>query len=131
MQFEPEKIKREHVLKAIEDISNNIVGVRPSTKFDLYYQGEIYPPKDVMRLAHEYAAGSYQWNPPGGEPTNKYPKPLGFIVLPKEQIPYIDGGKLSPIIGKYNHAVSETDWLKAREIYKFNFIQWFETNVSL
>lgn len=131
MAFEPEKILRGHILKAIHDISSKKVGIRPSTKFDLYYQGETYPPKDVMRLAHEYATGEYVWQPGGGEPTNKYLKALGFIVLPKEEIPYIDESKLAPIIGKYNRAIDETDWLKTKEIYKFNFIKWFEVNVNL
>jgi hypothetical protein len=131
MAFEPKKINREHILEAIQNISNQDEPIKPSTKFDLFFKGELYPPKEIMRLAHQYATGAYEWHPPGGEPTNKYPKALGFIVLPKEEIPYIEGSKLSPLIGKYNRAINETDWLKTREIYKFNFIKWFEANVNL
>ena len=55
MAFQPKKITREHILKAIDDIDNEIITVRPSTKFDILYEGKTYPPKEVMRLAHEYA----------------------------------------------------------------------------
>lgn len=71
MAFQPEKITREHILKAIDDIDHEIITVRPSTKFDILYKGKTYPPKEVMRLAHEYATGEYLWLPGGGEPTNK------------------------------------------------------------
>ena len=131
MAFEPTKITRHHVIQAITELAIGELKVRPSTGYDLYHNGETYPPKDIMRLAHEYATGEYLWHPGGGEPTNKYLKALGFIVLPKEEIPYIEGSKLSPLIGKYNRAINETDWLKTKEIYKFNFIKWFEANINL
>ncbi|MGQ2984342.1 AAA family ATPase [Flavobacterium sp.] len=131
MAFEPTKITRAHVIRAMKNLYDGESKERPSTGYDLYYNGEIYPPKNIIRLAHEYATGEYLWQPGGGEPTNKYLKALGFIVLPKEEIPYIDGSKLSPLIGKYNRAINETDWLKSKEIYKFNFIKWFEANVNL
>jgi hypothetical protein len=86
MTFQPEKIARDHVLKAIADIDNEIVAVRPSTKFDILYQGKTYPPKDVMRLAHEYATGEYLWIPGGGEPTNKYLRSLGFEIISKTEV---------------------------------------------
>jgi 5-methylcytosine-specific restriction protein B len=92
MGFQPEKITRENVLQAIQAIENGKVGFRPSTKFDVLYMGKKYPPKDIMRLAHEYATGEYLWIPGGGEPTNKYLKALGFeIVLKKsEQFTWVE-----------------------------------------
>ncbi|ARN76948.1 hypothetical protein BST97_02440 [Nonlabens spongiae] len=86
MSFQPEKITKEHVLKAFEEIDSGKIGIRPSTKYDILYEGQTYPPKDVMRLAHEYATGDYLWHPGGGEPTNKYLRNLGFDVLNKDEI---------------------------------------------
>jgi len=84
MSFQPEKITREDVIKAINDIENGLIGYRRSTKFDILYRGRTYPPKDVMRQAHKYATGVYDWIPGGGEPTNKYIKALGFEVVNKD-----------------------------------------------
>lgn len=85
MSFQPEKIRREHVLQALKEIDGGEKGVRQSTKFDILYEGKTYPPKDVMRLAHEYATGGYEWLPSGGEPTNKYLKALGFKIVNKNK----------------------------------------------
>jgi 5-methylcytosine-specific restriction protein B len=84
MAFQPEKITEEHVIQAIKDIDAGDIGFRKSTKFDILYRGSTYPPKDVMRKAHEYATGDYLWIPGGGEPTNKYLKALGFEIAMKE-----------------------------------------------
>ncbi|MBC7523244.1 MAG: hypothetical protein H7239_02230, partial [Flavobacterium sp.] len=84
MSFQPEKITREDVLKAINDIENGLIGYRRSTKFDILYRGRTYPPKDVMRQAYKYATGVYEWIPHGGEATNKYLIALGYEIIPKE-----------------------------------------------
>ncbi|QAA80873.1 EVE domain-containing protein [Aequorivita sp. H23M31] len=83
MSFEPEKIKRDHVLKAFAEIDKGDIGIRASTKYDILHQGKTYPPKDTMRLAHEFATGEYLWHPGGGNPTNKYIKALGFQIIDK------------------------------------------------
>ncbi|MBC3847728.1 EVE domain-containing protein [Winogradskyella echinorum] len=83
MPFQPDKINREHVLRAFKEIDSGEIGVRQSTKFDILHEGKTYPPKDVMRLAHEYATGEYLWLPGGGEPTNKYLKNLQFKIVNK------------------------------------------------
>jgi len=84
MTFQPEKITREDVIKAINDIEIGSIGYRKSTKYDILFRGRTYPPKDVMRQAHKYATGEYEWIPGGGEPTNKYLKALGFEVVNKD-----------------------------------------------
>lgn len=86
MSFQPEKITKEHIIKAINDIEDGKIGIRPSTKYDVLYKGKTYPPKDIMRQAHKYATGIYEWIPGGGEPTNKYLKELGFLITNKEQL---------------------------------------------
>lgn len=90
MAFQPEKIKREHVIKAFEEIDSGNWEIRPSTIYDIVYNGKRYPPKDTMRLAHEAATGEYLWHPGGGEPTNKYLKALGFEVVNKLESVYIN-----------------------------------------
>ena len=84
MPFQPEKIKRQHILKAFKEIDSGAIEIRPSTIYDVVYNGAAYPPKDVMRLAHEFATGEYLWHPAGGEPTNKYLKALGFEIGTKD-----------------------------------------------
>lgn len=84
MAFQPEKITREHVLSALKAIDQGDLEIKPSTKFDLVFKGKTYPPKEVMRLAHKYAAGTYEWLLSGGEPTNKYLVALGFEIKTKE-----------------------------------------------
>ena len=106
MPFQPEKIKRSHVLKAFQDIDAEKLGIRPSTKWDIVYQGKRYPPKDVGRLAHEYATGEYFWQPGGGEGTNKYFKELGFLVINKtEPIDEV----IKTLIPKYKHIITTHD----------------------
>ena len=72
MAFEPKKITKEHVLAAVKKIGENAVSLHPSTKFDVIINGKAYPPKEVMRYAHEEMNGEYTWNESGGDPTNSY-----------------------------------------------------------
>ncbi len=85
MSFNPEKIKREHILKAVQEIDKGEIELRPSTKYDAIINGKSYPPKDLMRLAHQYANGEYEWHLSGGEPTNRYIKALGFDITEKNE----------------------------------------------
>ncbi len=121
MPFQPEKIERSHVLKAFQDIDTEKLGIRPSTKWDIVYQGKRYPPKDVGRLAHEYATGEYFWQPGGGEGTNKYFKKLGFLVINKtEPIDEV----IKTLIPKYKHIITTHD--KYNEVYKWEAVENFQ-----
>lgn len=91
MPLEPEKITREHVEKAIERIKDEEIDLIPSTGYDVIIDGEKYPPKDVMRYAHEEMNGEHIWKKGGGESTNKYLKKMGFEIVKKnEQMDYFD-----------------------------------------
>lgn len=126
MPFQPEKIKRSHVLKAFKEIDNEDIGIRPSTKWDIVYQGKRYPPKDVGRLAHEYATGEYFWQPGGGEGTNKYFKELGFLVINKtEPIDEV----IKTLIPKYKHIITTHD--KYNEVYKWEAVGNFQKHWDL
>ncbi|MCK0190449.1 AAA family ATPase [Arenibacter sp. F20364] len=126
MPFQPEKIKRSHVLKAFQEIDAEKVDIRPSTKWDIVYNGKRYPPKDVGRLAHEYATGEYFWQPGGGEDTNKYFKKLGFLIVNKTK-PLDDVVKA--LIPSYKHIITTHD--KYDEIYKWEAVGNFQNHWDL
>lgn len=58
MSFQPEKITRDSILKALQEINQNGIpsGAQSST-YDLLYDGNRYPPKLVFSVAHKYATG--------------------------------------------------------------------------
>src|SRR5699024_4570136 len=84
MSFQPDKITREHVLKAIEEIDKGELDIPNSTIYDIAYNGKTYPPKATMRLAHKFAVGKHLWHRSGGETTNKYLKEMGFKIVEKD-----------------------------------------------
>ena len=86
MAFEPDKITRSLIQKAVEKIDNEKIQLDPSTKFDVIINNKAYPPKEIMRYAHELFNGERIWEFSGGEPTNKYFKDLGFEIKEKSEI---------------------------------------------
>lgn len=84
MSFHPDKITRNHVLNAMKEIDKGEIEVSPSTKFDVFHEGNYYPPKAIMRLAHKFAVGKSLWKITGGEPSNKYLKKMGFDIVEKD-----------------------------------------------
>lgn len=80
----PENLKREHVVKAIEEIKR--VGIpegRSSKKFLLEYNGNYYPPKYIISSANKYANGR-ELDPSefsGGKETNDFLRALGFNIV--------------------------------------------------
>ncbi|NCC98714.1 MAG: hypothetical protein EOL95_03285 [Bacteroidia bacterium] len=85
MAFEPEKITQDLIKKAVEKIEKENIQLEPSTKFDVIINGKAYPPKEIMRYAHELLNGEHIWELSGGEPTNKYLIELGFEVKTKNK----------------------------------------------
>ena len=83
MAFEPDKITKQHVLDAVKKIDSESIPLEPSTRFDVIVNGKAYPPKEVMRYAHELMNGEHIWERSGGEPTNKYFTALGFQIKSK------------------------------------------------
>ena len=79
----PQNIKREHVLKALEEIDKTrIPKGRSSRKFVLVHRGKRYPPKYVLSLANKYANGkelnSEQFS--GGTESNSFLEGIGFKI---------------------------------------------------
>jgi len=85
VSFKPEKIRLEHVLKAAELIDSGEYEITKSTGYDVVINGKKYPPKEIMRFAHEQATGEHLWKLSGGEPTNKYLKEMGFEITDKNE----------------------------------------------
>ena len=83
MAFEPDKITKQHILDAVKKINSETISLEPSTRFDVIVNGKAYPPKEVMRYAHELMNGEHIWERSGGESTNKYFTELGFEIKSK------------------------------------------------
>jgi len=94
----PQNITRDHIIQAIEEIKKVRWPPRNnSTTYDLFYQGERYPPKIVVMYANKYANGELfdvSKFSGGEDTTNKFFRAQGFEILPKkENVPefrYID-----------------------------------------
>lgn len=94
----PPEIKREHIIQAIEELKK--IGWPPrnnSTTYDLFYEGERYPPKIVVMYANKYANGELfdvSKFSGGEDTTNKFFRARDFTIKPKiKQAPkfrYID-----------------------------------------
>ncbi|HAB26942.1 MAG TPA: hypothetical protein DCE27_03645, partial [Xanthomarina gelatinilytica] len=53
------KVTKEHILKAIKDLDSKSYpsGFRPSTTYDVLYNGKTYPPPAIMAYAYFHAEG--------------------------------------------------------------------------
>jgi 5-methylcytosine-specific restriction endonuclease McrBC GTP-binding regulatory subunit McrB len=84
MAFEPDKITEDLIQKAVEKIEKEKIQLEPSTKFDVIINSKAYPPKEIMRYAHELLNGEHIWELSGGETTNKFFTALGFEIKAKQ-----------------------------------------------
>lgn len=126
-------ITKESVLQALQKFETENPYLEPSTKYDLEYNGRYYPPKEVVREAARILGieiNDELHTLGGGDKTNIPLRELGFNIVGKNELPKINLRKLLPQIKKYNDAINNTDWLKEREIYKFNFIKWIDNNID-
>ncbi len=91
MAFSPDKITKKHVLDAVKRIEKEQIQLEPSTRFDVVINDKAYPPKEIMRYAHEEMNGEHIWERSGGEPTNKYLSTLGFEIKGKSDTTTLTG----------------------------------------
>ena len=86
----PQNITREHIIQAIEEIKKVRWPLRNnSTTYDLFYQGERYPPKIVVMYANKYANGELfdvSKFSGGEDTTNKFFRARDFEIRPKKEI---------------------------------------------
>jgi 5-methylcytosine-specific restriction protein B len=83
MAFEPTKITKEHILAAYEKIKRESPTLEPSTRWDVIINNETFPPKEIMRYAHEQMNGEHIWGRSGGEGTNTFLTRHGFEIIDK------------------------------------------------
>lgn len=91
MAFSPDKITKNHILAVIKRIEREQLQLKPSTRFDVIINGKAYPPKEIMRYAHEELNSEHIWDISGGEPTNKYLSALGFEIKAKSDSTTLTG----------------------------------------
>lgn len=106
-----DKIKREHLLAAINEIKANplLRKGRASSTYDLIYEGKDYPPKLVISIANRYATGQ-ELDP------NNFTGGIGtpaFQLLEKEDFKIIKKDSVNDEISnkKMNYKEAYTKWL--------------------
>lgn len=83
MSFNPEKIKSQDILDAVEEIEDKNINLIPSTGYDVLIAGKRYPPKEIIRYAFRIATGEEVGIIYGGEQVNKVLRSLGFEIVRK------------------------------------------------
>ena len=128
MAFEPKKITKEHILQGVAKIQEEQPELNPSTRWDVVINGVNYPPKEIMRYAHQEMNGERIWEYGGGEATNKWLKQFDFKIIDKSD-------KADPVlelIERYKEHARNSQ-LKD-ELYKWRLVKTFKgrpnTNAS-
>ena len=118
------------ILEAVKYIADKKISLKQSTKYSVIISNEPFPPKEVMRISAILKGYKIDDATLFGGQVNKPFEKLGFSVIGNEDYPFINLNKFQPQISKYNNAIENSDWLKEREIYKFNFINWIQENID-
>ena len=118
MAFTPNLITKDHILKAIEKIENEAIVLIPPTRWNVEINDKKYPPKEVMRYAHQQMNGQKVWEYGGGKETNKYLAKFDFPISDIKSDP------LEEILKRYKKYVRENG-LK-EEIYKWKLLGQFQ-----
>lgn len=118
MPFDPKSITKEHIQRAIKRIQKEQPDLKGSTRWLVIIEGKEYPPKEVMRYAHEEMNGEHIWKYGGGEPTNKFLEQFGFKIINK-----FDHKKdpIKNLIEAYKSRIQQTH-LKG-ELYKWRLVK--------
>lgn len=115
MAFDPKAITKKHILKAIEKIESENIELISSTRWKVEINGNQYPPKEVMRYAHEQMNGEKLWHRGGGEATNKFLEENGFKMIDMKNDPIIS------IIENYKNHLRKYGLVG--ELYKWDLIE--------
>ena len=125
MAFQPSNITKQHILEGIGKLEQSDIPLKPSTRWDVIINGEHYPPKEVMRFAHEVMNGEHIWERGGGEATNKYLERFGFEVVDKGTL----GDPIIMMLERYKTHVKETHL--EDELYKWELTRIFNGKPNL
>lgn len=117
MPFEPNKITRDHVLRAVEEIEAANIELTPSTQWDVIIDGTAYPPKDLLRHAHKQFNGELAWDITGGEATNTFLDNMGFLIRAKDD----SREKIQSVIQDYKTTFDQSEFSNKDE--KWYFVQ--------
>ncbi len=125
MPFRPNEITKQHVLHAVAKIESENIPLIPSTRYDVFIDGKPYPPKEIMRYAHEQLDGEKRWEYSGGPPTFRFLERMGFEVKKKAQgvDPVLD------VIERYKNHIKETQLVD--ELYKWRLLKQFHGRPNL
>lgn len=125
MVFSPNNIVKEHILNAVQKIENDHMSLIPSTKYEVIINEKRYPPKEILRYAHEEYNGEKIWEYKGGRGTNRVLEKLGFEIVTKTP----EDAPILKLIEDYKTILRETR-LKG-EIYKWELIQKYRGRPNL
>lgn len=119
MAFEPKKITKDHILAGVSKIQTEKPELKPSTRWDVVIDGDRYPPKEIMRYAHQEMNGERIWEYGGGDATNKWLSTHGFEIIDKSN-PH---DPVKDLIQRYKDHIRNS---KLREeLYKWRLIKTF------
>ncbi|MES2862768.1 MAG: AAA family ATPase [Bacteroidota bacterium] len=123
-----DKIKKEHILYAIQEIKANpfLRKGRASTTFDLIYEGADYPPKLVLSIANRFATGvelkPEEFHGGPNKPAFNTLEKYGFKIILKKD-------KITELISSYKKHIQKTQ-LKD-EKYKWELVDEFKGKPNL
>jgi 5-methylcytosine-specific restriction endonuclease McrBC GTP-binding regulatory subunit McrB len=123
-------INSDLVFEAIEFIKNNNIELIKSTKYSILIGNKTYPPKEIMRYMAQLRQYKIDENTLYGGKVNKPFQDLGFEIIINKYDTIVNLDVLNSCVIKYNYAITNTEWLKTEEIYKFNFINWIQKNID-
>ncbi|WP_276964393.1 AAA family ATPase [Chryseobacterium sp.] len=123
-------ISSDLVFEAIEFIQNNNIELIKSTKYSIMIGDKTYPPKEIMRYMAQLRQYKIDESTLYGGKVNKPFQDLGFEIVTNKDDSIVNLDVFRSCVIKYNNAISNTEWLKTEEIYKFNFINWIQKNID-
>ncbi|AST91081.1 hypothetical protein BC6307_07215 [Sutcliffiella cohnii] len=128
----PNNITEEDILKAIEEIDRlGVESVKQSTKYELLYKENRYPPKEVLRFANEIRNGYELIHFGGGYESNNFLSKRGFTIVYKgtDQQVTKHGAKISnleQLVGNSSVFTNHND-----AVWAFNFIHDMLTRLDV
>lgn len=129
MSFEPHRITADHIRSAVKKVESQHLPLRKIKGYEVIIDGKPYPPKDIMRYAHQEMNGEFIWNVSGGAPTNTYLERLGFPTRSVKENNSDQDDPVAKLISRYKVHVQTSKLIN--EHYKWKLIQRFRGRPDL
>lgn len=123
MAFKPSQITKQNILDAIDKIEQENIDLKKATRWQVIINKKTYPPKEVMRLAHQQMNGEKIWEYGGGEGTNKFLKKFGFEMIDMHE------NSIKSLIIEYKKHIQVTHLND--EKYKWELLEKFKRKPNL